>query len=177
MGSEHEANKSSNQTNSPYAVVATPELVSDSAWCLDSGASHHVTNDLSKLQQVSKFNGKTQLTVGNGSTIPIHHTGSTILPSLSHKPLILKNVIHSPLISRNLVSVSQLAAQNNLYVEFDSNSFSVKEKITKKELLQGKIKDGLYQIEPMAAVSAVSPQINIVQSESLLDWHIKLGCP
>lgn len=98
--------KNTNSPNSPYAALATLEMVTDQAWCLNSGASHHVTNDVNKLQQVNKYNCNIQLTVGNGSAIPIQNIGSTTLPSLTHKPLLLKNVIHSPLISRNLVSVS-----------------------------------------------------------------------
>lgn len=122
--------------------------------------------------------------MGNGSAIPIKHIGSTTLPSLTHKPLLLKNVIHSPLISKNLVSISQLAVQNNVYVEFDWNYFSVKDKITRKKLLQGKIKDDLYQIESndLSATAAPSqPQANVThntsKSEFVLDWHKKLGHP
>lgn len=134
-----------NSQSSPYtAYNSTPETVAYPNWCLDTGASHHVTNDLSQLQQVNKFHGKTTLTVGNGNSVPIKYIGSTTLNSYCDRPIFLKNVIHSPQIARNLISISQLTSQNNLSVEFDSDSFCVKDKATKKELLHGKSKDGLY---------------------------------
>lgn len=90
--------------------------------------------------------------------------------------------MHSPQISRNLISISQLTAHNDLSVEFDSNSFVVKDKATRKELLQGKAKDGLYHIDPInPSVSSFYPQVHhttrIVNSTGLLDWHNKLGHP
>lgn len=91
----------------------------------------------------------------------------------------MHNVIHSPQISRNLISVSQLAAQNNICVEFDATSFFVKDKNIRKDLLQGKLKDGLYQTEP--PIKFLQPQAFVVtntkSSEVLLDWHRKLGHP
>lgn len=88
----------------------------------------------------------------------------------------MKNVLHTPNISRNLISISQLTAQNNLSVEFDSNSFLVKDKGTRKELLQGKAKDGLYHIEtinhPQAYFTAKT-----ISTADVLDWHNKLGHP
>lgn len=53
MGSAPNSSKNtSSNTNqpSPYAgYIATPEVVGDPSWCLDSGATHHVTNDASQL--------------------------------------------------------------------------------------------------------------------------------
>lgn len=123
---------------------------------MDIGASHHVTNDVGQLQQSNKYHGKTKLTMGDGNCLPIHHTGTSVINSSSSKPILLKNVIHAPQISRNRLSVSQHTAHNNLCVEFDSNSFTVKDKTTKKELLQGKTKHGLYHLEPIS-----HPQVNL----------------
>lgn len=144
MGNALGGTKPANTQNNYTAYVATPEVVTDEAWCLDTGASHHVTNNAEQLQQKSKYNGKTKLAVADGKCLPIHHIGSTFIHSSNQKPLLLKNVIHTPCISRNLISVAQLTAQNNLCIEFDSTSFTVKEKISKKELLHGKSKNGLY---------------------------------
>lgn len=136
------------QTKKPYiSYVATFECVTNPAWCLNSGASHNVTNNLNQLQQVNKYISETKLTVVNRHAIPIKHTSSITIPT-SSKPIYLKNVIHCPQIAKNLISISQLTTQNNHYVEFDSDFVSVKDKTTRKDLLQVRIKDGLYQIEP-----------------------------
>lgn len=97
------------------------------------------------MHQATKYNSEIKLTIGNGESIPICHTGSATLNS--SKPIFLKNIIHSPQISKNLISVSQLTAHNNKLVKFDSNFFFVKDKTTKKVLLQGRSKDGLYQLQ------------------------------
>lgn len=47
MGNTPDQHKQSTTQPSPYAAyIATPEIVTDQAWCLDTGASHHVTNDV-----------------------------------------------------------------------------------------------------------------------------------
>lgn len=56
------ANKFAATSTNPYtAYVAAPESVTDEAWCLDTGASHHVTNDLNQLNDKNKYNGKVSL--------------------------------------------------------------------------------------------------------------------
>ena len=85
--------------------------------------------------------------VGNGSKLCIAHTGKILVPSLDHKVLQLKNVLHVPCIKKNLLSVSQLAFDNNVFTEFHSNCCFVKDKETGQVLLQGTLKDGLYQLK------------------------------
>lgn len=65
---------------------------------------------------MTKYNGKTVLTVGDGKVVPIHNIGDTVVQSNNNRPLLLKHVIHSPNISRNLISVSKLTAHNHLSV-------------------------------------------------------------
>lgn len=97
MGSVHDSSKSPASQTSPYTTyVVTPETVVDQSWCLDSRASHHVTNDVSYLQQVNKYHGKNKLTVGDGKCLSIHHLGIIVLNSKDDKPILLKNVIRSP---------------------------------------------------------------------------------
>ncbi|KAL6323605.1 hypothetical protein AAG906_039196 [Vitis piasezkii] len=53
-------------------------------WLLDSGASHHVTFNLSNLSLHSSYQGFDDIMISNGSTLPITHTGSTTIPTSSH---------------------------------------------------------------------------------------------
>ncbi|CAN6982048.1 unnamed protein product, partial [Brassica oleracea var. botrytis] len=46
-----------------------------SQWILDSGASHHIASDISNLSLHSPYNGGESVMVGNGSNLPITHTG------------------------------------------------------------------------------------------------------
>lgn len=183
MGSTPNSNKQQQQNSKkgPYsAYIATPETVADQNWCLDTGASHHVTNYIDQLQQVNKFHGKTALIVGNGNSVPIKHIGSKVLSAQSGKHIKLNNVLHSPHIARNLISVYQLTSHNNLIVEFDSDSFCIKDKATKKDLLRGMSRDGLYVLETEEVVN-MAPQAFTISSNnhqnSIEDWHNKLGHP
>ncbi|KAK2454089.1 Copia polyprotein/retrotransposon [Trifolium repens] len=77
------------QRGPPRAHIAqatkpdNPELPN---WLFDSGASHHVTNDLNNLSLKSDYTGADQLQVANGKSLPITHLGSTTI-STSSTPL------------------------------------------------------------------------------------------
>ncbi|KAJ1427986.1 BSD domain [Sesbania bispinosa] len=45
---------------------------------MDSGATHHITNDLDRLHLSSPYSGSDQLIVGDGSTLPITHTDEDV---------------------------------------------------------------------------------------------------
>lgn len=62
---------------------------------------------------------------------------------------------------------------NNIIVEFDVDCCFVKDKITGKELLRGRLKDGLYQLSESYNKSN-DPCAYISIKES---WHRKLGHP
>ncbi|KAL1219954.1 Retrovirus-related Pol polyprotein from transposon RE1 [Cardamine amara subsp. amara] len=49
-------------------------------WILDSGATHHITSDLSNLALHQPYNGGEEVLIGDGSGLPISHTGSISLP-------------------------------------------------------------------------------------------------
>ncbi|KAH7848101.1 hypothetical protein Vadar_033799 [Vaccinium darrowii] len=61
------------------SAVASP----GSSWFFDSGATSHVTNDLSNLSTQQPYTGGTGVMVGNGNTLPIAHSGSSYEPSAS----------------------------------------------------------------------------------------------
>ena len=82
-------------------VYAPPD---HSVWYLDSGVTHHVTNDPQTLVDPALYQGPEQLQVGNGTGLIIHSTGSSFLISRS-QPLRLINILHVPDIRKKLLSV------------------------------------------------------------------------
>lgn len=126
------------------------------------------------LQQIDQSNGNTNLVVGNGETIPIACTGTTTI-KLPSKSLVLKNILHTPKIKRNLISVSQLTSQNDVIVEFNADCFFMKDKSSRRVLLQGRINEGLYQLSPTATVAQAF--LTEKQQSYVLNWHRKLGHP
>ena len=51
-----------------------------------------------------------------------------------------------PSITKNLISISKFTIENDVIVEFDSTYCYIKDKQSRKILLQGVLKDGLYQL-------------------------------
>lgn len=127
------------------AYIATPEVVADPSWLADSGASNHITSDLANLQVHSDYQGKDSLTVGNISKLQIENIGQNLYYT-NGSIVALHNVLHVPKIQRNLLSISQLTCDNDCDVIFYSNCCYVKDKATGKVVLQGRLKDGLYQL-------------------------------
>lgn len=98
-------------------------------WFFDSGATSHVTHDQHQIQMSNGGTGPTSVTVGNGQSIPVAHSGKGILSTPSHN-FTLSNILHVPYISHNLLSVHQFAKDNNCIITFDSSGYVVQDKVT-----------------------------------------------
>lgn len=59
------------------ATFATPEIVADSAWYPDSGATNRITNSSSSMAQSTPYNGSGKVLMGNDSFLPISVVGSS----------------------------------------------------------------------------------------------------
>ncbi|KAJ9680254.1 hypothetical protein PVL29_019536 [Vitis rotundifolia] len=88
-------------------------------WYLNTGASPHMTPDLSYLDQASNYTGKDRVVVENGASLPITHT-STISPTPS---LDLLNILVVPRLMKNLLSISKLTSDFPLIVTYTNNFF------------------------------------------------------
>lgn len=112
---------------------------------MDSGASHHVINDPSVIEQGTKIPYKNHLLVGIGQSINVESVGKyAIVCNNQGSSLKLNELLHIPKISKNLIIVSQLASDNNILVEFDYFGYTMKDKLTGKVLIQGVQNEGLY---------------------------------
>ncbi|KAH0644453.1 hypothetical protein KY284_032337 [Solanum tuberosum] len=65
-------------------------------WILDSGATHHVTNELDNLEE---YTGNEEVSIGDGKTIPITHTGLTQIKA-SNSNFMLSNTLCAPAIKK-----------------------------------------------------------------------------
>lgn len=95
-----------------YHTMATKEnytassTTSTPSWLLDSGASHHVTSDLTNLSMHTPYNGSDDIMIGDGSGLPITHICSTYLAT-SKNNFHLNNVLCVPGMKKNLIWISQ----------------------------------------------------------------------
>ncbi|KAL4325113.1 hypothetical protein GQ457_11G022720 [Hibiscus cannabinus] len=135
----------------PAATSPQVNLVAaDDHWFMDSGASHHVSPDPGSSQASAAYYGPGKLTVGNGVSLPILRVGDSVLNS-SSRTLRLHNVLHVPSITKNLISVSKLARDNNVFLEFHARSCLVRDEDTKAVLMTGDVVDGLYRFDSSAS--------------------------
>lgn len=143
-------------------------------WFMDSGATDHLTSDLSRLNMHERYAGKDQVHVANGQGLSISHIGHS---SLAGSSLKLKNILHVPHISKDLLSVYRLVHDNYVFVEFHRDFFCVKDKATRRTLLHGRSRDGLYPIPVSRASSSSSTHTCSSVQATSSRWHQRLGHP
>lgn len=159
----------------PRANLAVGPQYMANNWLLDSGATHHITSDLYNLNVSQPYTGGDEVLNGDGSTLAISHTGSTLLPS-SSQPLSLTKVLYVPNIHKNLISVYKLCNNNQVSVEFFPAHFQVKDLSTEAPLLQGITKNELYEW-PMSSSAASAFTASPTPKTTLSSWHSRLGHP
>ncbi|KAG8503713.1 hypothetical protein CXB51_001715 [Gossypium anomalum] len=171
------------------AAVTSPRQQSstahDQAWYLDSGATNHITSDMTILSAVSPYTGMRHISMGNGASVSISNIGSSGMQAGS-QIFCLKNILHVLTVCKNLLSVAQFAKDNAVYFEFHPLLCFVKDIQTGKALLVGRMHNGLYKFDifkPVLSKHGVIPQSNstcfytnqLMPSPAL--WHNRLGHP
>ena len=112
--------------------------------------------------------------MANGSGLSISHIGHSTLAGSS---LRLNNILHVPNISQHLLSVYRLVSDNRIFIEFHKYFFLVKDKATRRILLRGRSKGGLYPL-PLGRASHLSErQASSSVRVSSSQWHQRLGHP
>jgi hypothetical protein len=136
---------------------------------MDTGASAHMSSDAGNLNSLSSNPPHKHIMVGDGSSIPVSHSGHTSIPT-SSRPLTLRDVLVTPRIVKNLISVRQFTLDNLCSVEFDPWGFSVKDLRTGAVILRCSSSGDLYP------VTALPHALTAVTADSTL-WHRHLGHP
>jgi hypothetical protein len=131
---------------------------------------------LDKLAIRERYGGSDLVHTASGSGIPICHIGQTTIHS-HNCDLVLKNILHVPNASKNLVSIHKFTYDNNAFFEFHPWHFLLKDRDTRKPLLQGRCKNGLYPLPLEAWQSHKSPNKSVLAAikPSMARWHHRLG--
>ncbi|KAH9768735.1 retrovirus-related pol polyprotein from transposon RE1 [Citrus sinensis] len=125
------------------AYAANFEGPADEGWYLDSGTTHHLTNNMANMHVSNEFRGNDKLIIGDGKGLSITHVGNTNLTIQSSKIqsastcIALKDILLVPSITKNLISVSRPITDNDLSVEFLGSVCFVKDILKGKILLLG----------------------------------------
>ena len=152
-----------------------PQL-SSTGWFPDTGANQHVTPDLASMTGSEPYLGSDQLHVGDGKGLVISHISQSKLYT-PKRTFILSNVLHVPHIKKPLLSVQKFCIDNNVFFEFHSSVFYVKDLITKEVLLSGQSSDGLYVLSASSATRVPQAFLSTSVSSTAEVWHRRLGHP
>jgi histone deacetylase 1/2 len=106
----------------------------------------------------------------------IAHVGRVICHTPQRK-LFLNNVLHVPSTTKNLVSVHNLAHDNNAFLEFHPNLFFIKDQATKKTLLEGTCRGGLYPLTTASLNNKQALSVSGARQPFMEMWHHHLGHP
>jgi len=139
---------------------------------VDSGATHHITSNAHSLTTTQDYHGPETVSMGDGNTIPISHTGNTNLCASNYQFTLL-NTLCAPSIKWNLVSDSQFCCGNQTSIEFFPFHYLVKDLTTGVPSVRGQSKSGLYEW-PLGSTST-HPQCNF--STPLHLWYRRFGHP
>jgi hypothetical protein len=146
----------------------------DSNWYADSGATDHVTGELDKLAVKDAYNGNEQIYNTSGSGMHIEHVGESVIHT-PYRDLRLKHALHVPQATKNLTSVHRIATDNNVFFERHPNFFFIKDQESRRTLIHGRSKGGMYQI-PCAPFAGVKQDLG-VSKFTTSRWHSRLGHP
>jgi hypothetical protein len=100
----------------------------------------HITGDLERLTMHDTYLSQDQIHTTNC-------VGNSIIP-VPNRNLVLNNVLHVPSTQKNLISVHRFTLDNDTFIEFHPFFFLIKDRKTRKVLLRGPCRGGMYPLPP-----------------------------
>uniref|UniRef100_A0A2N9FMC6 Integrase catalytic domain-containing protein n=1 Tax=Fagus sylvatica TaxID=28930 RepID=A0A2N9FMC6_FAGSY len=173
------------QNPSSWQPLSTNQAPSTTTWVSDTGATDHFTPDLTNLNNPMDYPGSDQVSIGNGTGLPITHIGHSQLKASSHI-FNLRKILRVPCMKTNLLSVNKFCCDNACSFYFDANKFSIQDIFSGRTLYKGSSKDGLYPILGLSSSqrhstpchSSTPPNSAFLGTKGTKSvWHSRLGHP
>ncbi|MFS7926184.1 putative RNA-directed DNA polymerase [Helianthus anomalus] len=171
----NQPNQSRSAPQANYATSSYAGSQSGLTWKPDTRANGHATPDLSGIDNPEAYFGNDSLLIGDGNPLPIFQIGSSTIFS-HNKTFKLSDILHVPELKQNLLSVQKFCVDNDVFFEFHSSYFVVKDESTRTTLLMGPIEQGLYSIRLPQLKSIPKVAFTAVKASSTA-WHQPLGHP
>jgi hypothetical protein len=92
-----------------------------------------------------RYHSNDQVKTVDGAGMHINRIGNSVIPT-THGPLHLTNVLHVPRAHKHIVSVHHFNIDNHTFIELHPYFFLIKDQVTRKVLLHGPCKGGLYPL-------------------------------
>ncbi|KAL2941800.1 Retrovirus-related Pol polyprotein from transposon TNT 1-94 [Bienertia sinuspersici] len=153
-------------------------------WVLDSGATDHMTHDLSMFHSLHDIeSSQGSITIPDGTKIQIKYSGDI---ELQHG-LSLRDVLYVPHFKFNLISIPKLCQDMDCTAMFTDSKCFV-QGLSMRPMLLGSLRNGLYYLDDSLMNSSTvdidktssKPLANISTSSVVADhntklWHLRLG--
>ena len=110
---------------------------------VDSGATHHAVNSLTRLTDCEFYPEPIQVTVANGSTMRAVAKGSITLHTGKHT-LVISDVLYMPDLKYNILSVSAFTAKGFGVSFIDKYAYVYDATDCTQTILTAKLKQGLF---------------------------------
>jgi len=151
-------------------AMAAVKHVEAGRWVLDSGASHHITNDASVMSDMRPLDCATYVTFANGGRAEARGIGSVQLGGLTGEAfdyITLNDVLYVPVASVNLLSIP-LAVRRGIVFDFAEEGCRVSK--GSQLITVAPLSGGVYSIAPSPGIAAAlsakaTPQL----------WHRRRG--
>ena len=114
--------------------------IGNNYWVIDSGASDHITHDLSLLHDIRPIQQPCYITMPNGKKAQILCVGSMSLGA----GIVLKDVLYTPEFQFNLLSINKVTKQLSANVVFTPDCCLLQDQIMKRAVILGKENQALY---------------------------------
>ncbi|KAG8485341.1 hypothetical protein CXB51_021417 [Gossypium anomalum] len=152
------------------ALTTTHEPITTS-WILDSGASDHMTGNLSLFHTYLPCNDHSRIRIADGSYSPVAGMGTVTLT----ENFSLDKVLHVPNLSYNLLSISKLTKDEKVLVEFSALGCVAQEQESGKMIGTAKVDYGLYVWNKNSSQEGMA--LSTSKEDSIMLWHRRLGHP
>ncbi|KAH7844255.1 hypothetical protein Vadar_026123 [Vaccinium darrowii] len=164
------ANASSSSSTATHVTLGNTYLHSSSRntpWILDSGASDHMTGDLSLLNDVVK----TYVTIADGTKIRVQGIGT-----YRSSGLVFQSVLYLPQFPFNLLSIHKLSHTHQCSILFSPSHCEFQDLQTKRMIGGGYEKNGLYYLQEQQQQQSSSHSA-LHSTVTPYQWHCRLGHP
>lgn len=138
-------------------------------WMIDSGASHHMTGDQSRLTSLFSIS-PCAVHLPNGHVEFATHAGEAII----NEKFTLTYVLLVPHLQCHLISVARLISDLNCIVSFDDKLCSIQDRHSRIQIGVGNKDNGVYYLRGTAKIEACS--VNVETCPPVL-WHRRMGHP
>ena len=139
---------------------------------MDSGASDHMINNASSLQELQTFSKPLHVSVANGNNVPILGKGKQKIFSKNKDSFVL----FVPSFPFKLFSVGRLTQLLNCLAIFSPHSIVLQDQVTNKKIGEGFYLNGLYYISTSSCFSkSFLADSNSASMQQM--WHMRLAHP